>query len=109
MDTETIERVKTVIQQVAAEESMELAELVVFGSRVRDDYRADSDVDILIVSPAFDGVPWNKRPGPFYEAWDYDTLPTPEFICLTPDEFAEKKERQPHIVRTAVENGVSLA
>lgn len=109
MDTDTIGQVKELIRRVAEEEGITLTEILVFGSRARDDYRDRSDIDLLLVSPSFDGVPWNKRPGPFYEAWDYEKLPTPEFICLTPDEFEEKKERKPHIVRTAVEEGVSLA
>ncbi len=109
MDTETINAVKTLVQDVAAEQGMELSEVIVFGSRVRSDYRERSDIDLLIVSPDFSGTAWNKRPGPFYEAWDYEELPTPEFICLTPDEFQEKREKDPHIVRTAVEEGVSLA
>lgn len=51
MDTETIERVRGLIRLVAEKEGMEIERLVVFGSRSREDYREESDVDILIVSP----------------------------------------------------------
>ncbi|PSP42878.1 hypothetical protein BRC68_09885 [Halobacteriales archaeon QH_6_64_20] len=33
---------------------IEVTEVVVFGSRARDDYRPESDVDALVVSPDFE-------------------------------------------------------
>lgn len=108
MDEETIERVKKLINKTARDYGLNLEETIVFGSRARKDYREGSDVDILIVSQDFENVAWNKRPGPFYEEWNYEELPDPEFICLTLEEFEEKKERKPNIVRTAVEDGVSV-
>lgn len=108
MDKETVENVKSSLEQTADEENLELNHVYVFGSRARNDYREDSDVDLLIVSKDFEGVDWNKRPRSFYLNWDYDRLPEPEFICLTPEEFEEKKDKKPHIVSTAVDEGVSI-
>lgn len=108
MDRETIEKVNRKLEQISSKEDISLDEVVVFGSRARDDYRESSDVDILIVSRDFEGKPWNKRPGPFYRHWDYDELPEPEYVCLTPEEFEEKRKRKPHIVREAVETGVRV-
>ncbi len=109
MDEQTIGQVKEKLRDVAADNGIELVRVIVFGSRARDDYREDSDVDVLIVSPDFENVATARRSREFYLGWDYDQLPTPEFICLTPEEFAEQKEKKPHIVRTAVEEGVQLA
>ncbi len=109
MDTETIERVEEMVEKLAEQHDIRLEKVIVFGSRVREDYREQSDVDLLIVSPDFEDVPWNERSVDLYLDWDYDTLPTPEFICLTPGEFMEKRERQSHIVRTAVKEGVAIA
>jgi len=109
MDREAIESVEQTILEAAEKNNVDLDTLVVFGSRVRDDYAGKSDVDLLIVSKDFREVQWNERPGPFYDEWDYEQLPTPEFICLTPEEFEEKKEEKLHIVREAVEQGVKLA
>lgn len=108
MDKKTIERVKRLIDKTAKKYELDLEEVIFFGSRSREDYRDRSDVDILIVSENFEGMAWNKRPGPFYEEWNYDEFPDPEFICLTPQEFNEKKKRKPNLVRTAVEEGVRV-
>lgn len=109
MDTETIERVTDNLESTAEKLGLTLEEVIVFGSRVRDDFRPKSDIDILMVSADFQGVPAYKRPKLFFRHWDYDTLPDPEFICLTPAEFEERKQKKPHIVRTAVDEGVSVA
>lgn len=109
MDTETVERVTETLVTTAEEVGYTLSEVIIFGSRTRDDYRPESDVDVLLVSPDFEGMPSYKRPKLFYRHWDYDELPDPEFICLTPAEFEERKAKRPHIVRTAVEEGVVVA
>lgn len=109
MDTNTIERVTASIEATADRTGVSLDELIIFGSRARGDYRPGSDVDILMVSPDFEGVPSYRRSKLFYRYWDYDSLPDPEFICLTPAEFEERKQKQPHIVRTAVDEGVSVS
>jgi len=109
MDRETIESVEKTIMDAAEKNGINLDKLIVFGSRARDDYTEKSDVDLLIVSQDFRGVQWNERPEPFYEEWSYEKLPAPEFICLTPEEFEEKREERLHIVKEAVEEGVRLA
>ncbi|MGV9205562.1 MAG: nucleotidyltransferase domain-containing protein, partial [Promethearchaeia archaeon] len=106
MDRETIEKVRRKMEEVFEEEGIELDEVIVFGSKAGEQYREKSDVDILFFSEDFEGEPWYERPAVFYRYWDYDELPEPQFVCLTPTEFEEKKERKPNIVRTAVEEGV---
>lgn len=109
MDSKTIRRVSETLRETADAVGYTLTEVIVFGSRVREHYRPESDVDVLLVSPDFEGVPAYKRPKQFYRRWDYDELPDPEFLCLTPEEFEERKQLRPHIVRTAVDEGVSVA
>jgi len=108
MDRKTVERVETLVKRIIREYELDVEKIIVFGSRARDDYRKSSDVDLLIVSKDFEDVAWNQRPGIFYDEWDYDQLPTPEFICLTPDEFEEKRNRKPHIVNNATEEGIEI-
>lgn len=43
--------------------------LVVFGSRARNDHWKDSDVDLVIVSPAFQGMTRRDRIGLLLEDW----------------------------------------
>lgn len=109
MDEKTIERVRKHLRSIADEEGIRLDEVIVFGSRAREDYREGSDIDILLVSRDFEGVSKPRRSRELYLEWDYKDLPEPEFICLTPDEFSEKRRRKPHIVRTAVEEGRGIA
>lgn len=108
MDKKTIEKVKKIVETVREKHQIDLEEVIVFGSRASEDYKIESDIDILIVSADFADLAWNKRPSPFYEEWDYGNLPVPEFICLTPEEFDEKKKKKPNIVRTAVQTGVTV-
>ena len=109
MDKETIEKVEALVEEVVEEYDLNIEKVIVFGSRAREDYTDSSDIDLLIVSQDFENVAWNQRPGPFYEAWNYDRLPTPEFVCLTPNEFEDKKDRKPHIVNNAAEEGIEIA
>ena len=97
------------IREIAANHDVPIDRLIVFGSRVREDYREHSDSDILLVSSAFEGVTYHKRPRPFSTNWNYEELPPPEFIALTPAEFEEQRRRDPHIVRTATEEGLLVS
>lgn len=108
MDEKTIEQVRMHLAEIADRTGLTLDEIVFFGSRAREDYRESSDVDILIVSSDFEDVPKAERSTDLFLEWDYDRLPEPEFICLTPEEFEEKRGRRPHIVSTAVDEGISL-
>lgn len=108
MDENTIERVKKHLKSIGEEEGIRLNKVIVFGSRGREDYKRDSDIDILLVSEDFEGVPKARRSRELYLKWNYEELPEPEFICLTREEFSEKRRRKPHIVRTAVEEGTAI-
>ena len=108
MDRTTIDRVMQNLRETAEAVEITLEEVLVFGSRAREDYRPDSDIDVILVSPDFEELRRYERPKRFFRHWDYETLPDPEFICLTPAEFEERKRMEPHIVRTAVEEGVSV-
>ncbi len=108
MDEETIKKVKNLIYETAEDNNIEIKELIIFGSRARDDYRQRSDIDLLIVSSDFEGVAWNKRPRAFYKARDYDELPEPEFICLTPERYEKQRNMEAHIVKNAFEEGIKV-
>lgn len=109
MDTETVRRVTETVEEAAEKADVSLDRVVVFGSRARDDYREESDVDVLLVSEDFEGVRNYRRSKLFFRYWDYENLPDPEFVCLTPEEFESGREAEAHIVRTAVEEGVAVA
>lgn len=75
-------------QQIAAEH------VLLFGSRARGDAHAESDFDLIVVSPAFAAVEPPRRAVGLRQLW-YDAggdAPL-DLICLTPQEFADAQRR----------------
>lgn len=85
--------------------NIRLDRVILFGSRSRGDWLQDSDVDLLLVSPDFKGVHFTKRAESILRLWDGKTRPEP--ICLTPEEYQERKEKIT-IVREAARHGVTV-
>jgi predicted nucleotidyltransferase len=79
--------------------------VVLFGSRARQDHLVDSDVDLLIVSEAFEGMGWRDRILRVIELWDGRVSLEP--LCYTPEEF-ERRSREICIVREALREGIPL-
>ena len=78
---------------------------VLFGSRARGDWLKESDWDLLLVSPDFEGMPFLERIRSVLDDWSSPV--DLEVLCYTPDEFARKR-KQIGIVRTAVREGIDL-
>lgn len=106
MDDEMIEEVRAFIDHVATEESIKVVAAYLFGSRARDDYSTTSDVDVVILSPDFAGIPTYQRGVPFYLAWEYP--PDLELKCYTPEEFDHLVDRV-SIARRAAKEGIAVA
>lgn len=86
-------------------EEIPIEHAILFGSRARGEDRPDSDADILLVSPAFEGQSAMERGVDLHLAWDVD-VPI-DLLCYTPAEFRRLKDR-PSLVRVAVEEGVEV-
>lgn len=91
---------KTFLEELA--ERIPIERVILFGSRAGDEYLEGSDVDLIVVSPAFEDVPWPDRAADLYLLWDAPI--DPEFLCYTPREF-ERKRDEIGIVRSAVAEG----
>ncbi len=76
--------------------------VVLFGSHGRGDARADSDADLIVVSPAFHGKSLGQRAYPLRRAWDLDVAV--DFLCYTPEAFATLAQRT-SIVQVALREG----
>jgi hypothetical protein len=76
---------------------------VVFGSRARGDALSTSDLDVILVTPAFRSIPFLRRTVAVLEALDYPARLSP--LCYTPEEFEAKREEY-GIVPVAVEEGL---
>jgi len=83
----------------------EITRIILFGSRARGDALKNSDYDIMLVSPDFEGKHFTERASEVLR-----TLTTHfplDLLCYTPKEFEEKR-RQIGIVRKAVKEGIAV-
>ena len=87
--------------------SIRVERAILFGSRVRGDALLSSDLDLILVSPDFEGVFFTDRPMAVVDAWDFEGAPPLEVLCYTPEEF-ERKRARIGIVRTALEEGIAV-
>ncbi len=99
-----IERVQRLL--TALEEQVDVERCILFGSRATGTFAAESDYDLILISTDFQGIPWHRRAQMVHTVWEEDA--PLEVLCYTPDEFKEKK-RHVGTVRTAVEEGVTVA
>ncbi|NYZ60426.1 nucleotidyltransferase domain-containing protein [Candidatus Micrarchaeota archaeon] len=82
-----------------------VTEMILFGSRATGKAGKESDVDLLVVSPAFKNMKSARGKG-LYDVWDLD-YPV-DFVCYTPEEF-EKQKKQVSLVRMALKEGIEIA
>jgi len=87
------------------EMKVKLENLILFGSRATGNEKADSDIDLIIVSENFAGQKSFKRAIQFYKDWDYDY--DTDIICLTPQEL-EIKKKQIGIIKNALKNSITI-
>ena len=79
--------------------------IVIFGSRVRGTAKKDSDIDVIIVSSYFDGIPFIRRMPlvlkkvPFPKHVDY--------ICYTHEEY-DRIKNESSVIMDALENSLEV-
>lgn len=80
-----------------------LDEAILFGSRARSDWLTTSDVDLIVVSPRFEGVRLLDRMYRLHDCWDGpEEL---EALPYSPEEFARAREDS-GLVRAALTHGL---
>lgn len=89
----------------AASKSLKITKMLLFGSVARGSVKKDSDVDLIVVSPEFENLRFNKRNSDLYDYWTLD-YPV-DFICLSPTEFKRLKN-QVSIVSEAIREGIEI-
>jgi uncharacterized protein len=87
---------------------------VLGGARVDDERGAPPQRErgpefvMILVSQAFEGMPWLERVYHAGSLWDGLEMGAPaEVHCYTPDEFARKRLTLPRVIRT-VQTGIDL-
>jgi predicted nucleotidyltransferase len=82
--------------------------VLLFGSRAAATARPDSDYDLIVVAPSFEGVhPLEREIGLrplFYALGGHAPM---DFICLTPDEF-DAAQRRITLVAAVIPEAVDL-
>jgi predicted nucleotidyltransferase len=94
------------IREIARQHEYAIERIVVFGSWATGEGTATSDVDIVIVSPDWEGIEFYERPRAFVIEWPREELPTPDIHPLTPEEFEDRSQTTGEIIRTAIEDGI---
>jgi predicted nucleotidyltransferase len=80
------DRLDAFLKRVQARFPLDRAILV--GSRARGDELMESDYDLVLVSAAFEGLPWRDRIAVVLDLWEMDVDLQP--LCYTPEEYARK-------------------
>lgn len=86
-------------------EAFPLQQAILFGSRVRGDELYESDYDLVLVSPRFEGMRFIDRIYEVLKLWDGDV--GLEILCYTPEEF-RCKSQEICIVSEALAEGKEL-
>lgn len=94
---------RSVLPKLVAQLNPEM--VLVFGSRARGEARADSDLDVLIVAEAFNGMHFLKRMPAMLRLARF-ARPI-DFLCYTPAEFSQIQHTSV-IVDEAIREGIVL-
>lgn len=84
-------------------QDIKIENILLFGSRAEGKFNKHSDVDLIIVSPDFEGMNFFERVSKMYDYWEID-LPV-DFLCYTPKEF-NKLKKGITIVSEALKKGI---
>jgi len=82
------------------------AHIIIFGSRARGSARADSDIDVIVVSERFRDIRYPNRMGRFLNA--VRPRQAVEAICYTPDEFDRLAAKGWPFVTIAIKDGIRI-
>jgi len=79
--------------------------VILFGSRVTNKFKENSDIDLIIVSDNFKGMNFFERVAKMYDYWGLD-YPV-DFLCYTNEEFNVLRKKI-SIVKEALEHGIVI-
>lgn len=86
-------------------EHLQPQQVLLFGSRARGEARHDSDLDVIVVAEAFEGVPFLQRLPMMLRLVRFPRHV--DYLCYTPTEF-EPIQHTSAIVHQAVQEGIVL-
>ena len=86
-------------------EKISPSQIIVFDSRVKGNAKDESDIDVIVISDYFEGIPFLKRMPMLLKLVKFEKHI--DFLCYTEDEF-EKVKKMSAILKSALQNGVSM-
>jgi predicted nucleotidyltransferase len=106
---EVVEAVRKLMKELSEEEGITIGRAYLFGSYAKGSWLRTSDVDLVIVSRGFEGMPFIKRLDLVNRVqWRAGIRPFIEAIPLTPDELKERVERSA-VLRDASRYWIEIA
>lgn len=89
-----VEAIRRLVKELSESEGIAVERAYLFGSYAKGSWIKTSDVDLVIVSQDFEGMPFLKRLDVVNRAqWRAGIRPFIEAIPLTPNELKERAER----------------
>jgi predicted nucleotidyltransferase len=79
--------------------------IILFGSRVHGEAKEESDIDVIVVSNAFNDTPFLKRMPMVVRKTRFPKHV--DYLCYSPEEFNRVKKTS-SVVRDALENYIAL-
>lgn len=83
----------------------DVQKVIVFGSRVRGTANEDSDIDMILIAPCFESIPFLKRMPLVIRKVSFSKHV--DYICYTPDEY-ERIKNESSVIMDAAENSIVL-
>lgn len=82
------------------------SKIIMFGSRATGKAKKHSDYDFLLISPKFRKMEWEERSSKVYFL-KKDISAAMDIICLTPEEF-EQRKKEIGVIQEADRSGVII-
>lgn len=79
------------------------AKIIIFGSRVRGEAKDESDIDVIVISDHFRGMPFLKRMPELLKLVKFGKHI--DFLCYTREEF-ERIKKSSSIINSALKEGL---
>jgi len=106
---EVVEAVRRLMRELSEKEGVAVERAYLFGSYAKGSWLRTSDVDLVIVSRGFEGMPFVKRLDLVNRVqWRAGIRPFVEAIPLTPSELEERVERSA-VLRDASRYWIEIA
>lgn len=104
MDKKAVEAVKLFAEKAGKE--FHLERIILFGSRARDDYSDNSDIDLIILSKDFEAMDFISRANAVRKYWESGYKV--DFFCYPPEQFKDVISKYSSIGMAAAREGAAI-